>query len=164
VKLELKGKSRPKLQRFSSQEPTQLKMRFKVSNTVASNFNLVRQQTDTITRNLSRQNSGNQQHLLRKLYSNDMIGKAQTKVQRTTWRSLKLKKSKERIYIKEYRAGPMELEVSLMKKATFEMSESDILKTISSMGLALNDIDEAPLKQNALYLHNVFGDYDDVVM
>lgn len=50
-----------------------------------------------------------------------------------------------------------------MKKATFEMSESDTLKTISSMGLALNDIDEAPLKQNALYLNNVFGDYDDVV-
>jgi hypothetical protein len=57
----------------------------------------------------------------------------------------------------------LELEVSLINKATIEMDDSDILKTISSLGLLINSIDAAPIKLNALLLNNVFGDYDDVV-
>lgn len=43
------------------------------------------------------------------------------------------------------------------------MDESDIFKTISSLGLVISSIDEAPIKLNALVLKNVFGNYDDVV-
>lgn len=52
-----------------------------------------------------------------------------------------------------------------MNKATFESDkDSDIFKTISSLGLVISSIDEAPIKQNALVLKHVFGNYDDVVM
>lgn len=46
-----------------------------------------------------------------------------------------------------------------MNKATYQVDEeeSDILKTISSLGLVISSIDEAPIKLNALVLHNVFG-------
>jgi hypothetical protein len=37
------------------------------------------------------------------------------------------------------------------------------LKTISSLGLAISSIEEAPITLNALFLQNVFGDVDDVV-
>jgi hypothetical protein len=84
-------------------------------------------------------------------------------VQRATWKSQQFKKSTQRIYIKEYRASPLELEVSVMNKATFEMEDSDIFKTISSLGLVISNIDEAPIKLNALLLNNVFGNYEDVV-
>jgi vacuolar protein sorting-associated protein 13A/C len=51
-----------------------------------------------------------------------------------------------------------------MNKATFEVDEgSDIFKTISSLGLVISSIDEAPIKLNALILENVFGDQDDVI-
>ena len=103
---------------------------------------------------------------MRKLYSGNDLGGAQqqlTRVQRTTWRSQKFKQKARRIYIKEYSSSPLELEVSVMNKVTFEMKDADILKTISSLGLVFNTIDEAPIKLNALLLNNVFGDYDDVV-
>jgi hypothetical protein len=67
------------------------------------------------------------------------------------------------MYISEYKSSPVELEVSLMNKATFEMEDSDIIKTISSLGLMISTIDEAPIKLNALVLNHVFGNYDDVV-
>lgn len=50
-----------------------------------------------------------------------------------------------------------------MNKATFQFEESDIFKTISSLGLVISSIEEAPIKVNALLLHNIFGNYDDVV-
>lgn len=86
-----------------------------------------------------------------------------TKVRRQTWKSQKFTQNKKRIYIKEYRASPFEFEVSIINKATFKSEEQDIFKTISSLGLVISSIDEAPIKLNALLLNNVFGDYDDVV-
>ena len=50
-----------------------------------------------------------------------------------------------------------------MNTESFELEESDIFKTVSSLGLVISSIDEAPIKLNALVLGNVFGDYDDVV-
>lgn len=50
-----------------------------------------------------------------------------------------------------------------MNTGKFESEESDIFKTISSLGLVLNTIDEAPLRLNALFVGNVFGNYDDVI-
>lgn len=51
-----------------------------------------------------------------------------------------------------------------MNKATFEMEDdSDIFKTISSLGLVINNIDEAPIKINALVLENVFGEQSDII-
>lgn len=51
-----------------------------------------------------------------------------------------------RIYIKRYDAGPIEVEVSVMNKANFEMDDnSDIIKTISSLGLLISSIDQAPI-------------------
>lgn len=51
----------------------------------------------------------------------------------------------------------------MINKATYKNEESDYFKTISSLGLAISSIDEAPIKLNALLLNNVFGDYDDVI-
>lgn len=51
-----------------------------------------------------------------------------------------------------------------MNKANFEMEEDlDIFKTISSLGLVISSIDEAPIKLNALVLENVFGNQSDVI-
>ncbi len=50
-----------------------------------------------------------------------------------------------------------------MNTGSFESDDSDIFKTISSLGLVINSIDEAPIKLNALVLGNVFGNYDDVI-
>jgi hypothetical protein len=51
-----------------------------------------------------------------------------------------------RIYIKEYRSSPIELEVSLINRVSLEQEEeSGILKTISSLGLLISSIDEAPI-------------------
>jgi hypothetical protein len=48
--------------------------------------------------------------------------------------------------------------VSVMNKATFELDEDqDIFKTISSLGLVISSIDEAPIKLNALVVENIFG-------
>lgn len=75
------------------------------------------------------------------------------------WKDEEFKQATSRIYIKEYRGSPLELEVSLITKATFEIEEdSDIFKTISSLGLVLSSIEEAPIKINALVLENIFGD------
>lgn len=58
----------------------------------------------------------------------------------------------------------MELEISLINRvSTSKEEESGILKTISSLGLLISSIDEAPIQLNALILENVFGDYYDVV-
>jgi vacuolar protein sorting-associated protein 13A/C len=86
-----------------------------------------------------------------------------TMVQRANWRSEKFKHKSKRFYIKEYKGSPLEIELSIMNKGTFDMQDSDILRTISSLGLVLSSIDCAPVKVNALLLNNVFGDYDDVV-
>jgi vacuolar protein sorting-associated protein 13A/C len=37
------------------------------------------------------------------------------------------------------------------------------MKTVSSLGLVISSIEEAPIKLNALLLNNVFGDVDDVI-
>lgn len=51
-----------------------------------------------------------------------------------------------------------------MNKATFEMDEDqDIFKTISSLGLVISNIDEAPIKLNALVIENIFGNQVDVI-
>ena len=90
--------------------------------------------------------------------------RSHTKVHKDNWKSEEFQMQSQRIYIKEYRASPFEFEISVMNKATFEMDGSDVFKTISSLGLVINNIDEAPIKLNALVLRNVFGNYDDVVM
>lgn len=71
----------------------------------------------------------------------------------------------DRIYIKEYRASPIELEISLINRVTLEQEEDegDILKTISSLGLLISGFDEAPIKLNALIVENIFGDKTDVI-
>ena len=86
-----------------------------------------------------------------------------TKIHNDNWKSEEFDSAIKRIYIKEYKASPFEFVVSVMNKATFEMEESDIFKTVSSLGLVINSIDEAPIKLNALVLKNVFGNYNDVV-
>jgi len=83
-------------------------------------------------------------------------------VKRTHWKKEHFKQETNRIYIKEYRAGPVELEISLMNKATYEEENSDILKTISGLGITISNIDSAPIKLNALHLEHVFGNYNDV--
>jgi hypothetical protein len=58
----------------------------------------------------------------------------------------------------------VELEISLINRvSTSKEEESGILKTISSLGLLISSIDEAPIQLNALILENVFGDYYDVI-
>ena len=77
---------------------------------------------------------------------------------RETWKHEQFASSATRIYIKEYRASPLEFDVSVMNKATFELDEDqDIFKTISSLGLVISSIDEAPIKLNALVVENIFG-------
>lgn len=44
-----------------------------------------------------------------------------------------------------------------MNKGSIDTQDSDILRTISSLGLVFNSIDCAPIKVNALLLNNVFG-------
>ncbi len=58
----------------------------------------------------------------------------------------------------------MELEISIMNNDTFETKDSDVLKTISSLGLVISSIEEAPIKLNALVLGHVYGNYDDVIL
>eukprot|EP00347_Sterkiella_histriomuscorum_P000566 403375355 len=175
VKLNLSAKDkRSKFHRIQSQDQALLSRQLK-QRTIASSLNLNRGQSmhegksssgyyEGITSSLTKQKSS-RQDIMRKLHSQDFqILHQQTKVQRQNWKSEQFKQKSQRIYIKEYKAGPVELEVSLMNTESFELEESsDIFKTVSSLGLVISSIDEAPIKLNALVLENVFGEYDDVI-
>jgi hypothetical protein len=82
----------------------------------------------------------------------------EVKIHKDNWMEEKFKQPNSRVYIKAYRASPISFEVSIMNKANLEVEEeSDIIKTISSLGLVISSIDEAPIKLNALYVENIFG-------
>jgi len=77
---------------------------------------------------------------------------------RETWKHEEFAATDSRIYIKEYRSSPLEFDVSIMKKVSREAEEEqDIFRTISSLGLVISSIDEAPIRLNALVVENVFG-------
>jgi hypothetical protein len=118
--------------------------------------------------NSLRKKNTNQQHELniKKMREEQKITKGEEiRVKEAEdWKEEDFKVNKSRIYIREYRSSPVELEISLINRvSTSKEEESGILKTISSLGLLISSIDEAPIQLNALILENVFGDYYDVI-
>lgn len=81
------------------------------------------------------------------------------------WKEDEFQIASNRIYIKKYEASKIELEISLINRVSLqqEEEESDILKTISSLGLLISNFDEAPININAIEAENIFGDQTDVI-
>lgn len=81
------------------------------------------------------------------------------------WKKDNFQIASNRIYIKKYEASKIELEISLINRVSLqqEEEESDILKTISSLGLLISNFDEAPININAIEAENIFGDQTDVI-
>ena len=69
-----------------------------------------------------------------------------------------------KVYIKQYIGSPLKITVSLIKHGvTLEDSdERSFFKTISSLGLTISTFESAPITLNALKIHNVFGDSEEV--
>ena len=101
---------------------------------------------------------------LSKQYLVNNIKSEDIRVHKDDWLQEEFKQKSQKIYIKQYIAGPLEFEVSLMNKATYEVDkESHIFKIISSLGLVISSIDEAPIKLNSLTTHDIFGDQQQVI-
>jgi vacuolar protein sorting-associated protein 13A/C len=86
-------------------------------------------------------------------------------VHKDDWKKDDFQIASNRIYIKKYEASKLELEISLINRVSLqqEEEESDILKTISSLGLLISNFDEAPININAIEAENIFGDQTDVI-
>lgn len=100
--------------------------------------------------NSLRKKNTNQQHELniKKMREEQKITKGEEiRVKEAEdWKEEDFKVNKSRIYIREYRSSPVELEISLINRvSTSKEEESGILKTISSLGLLISSIDEAPI-------------------
>lgn len=82
----------------------------------------------------------------------------------SNWATQKIEKQ-QKVYVKNYNSGPVELEVSVLTRAKLaidsdqaEGSSSLSLKgKLQTFGLALSNVDSAPVRINAFTIENVLG-------
>ena len=78
------------------------------------------------------------------------------------WKNEEIVVSKQQIYIKYYNSSPLFLKISFYSTMKIE-SDTGFNNTLKRFGLALNTIEGAPIKINALELRDVVGTLNDIV-
>lgn len=71
------------------------------------------------------------------------------------------------LYIKEYRSSPLEIEVSFLTRVKMDIDLADkqfsLTDRLRVFGLALSNMDKAPLRLNSLNTANIFGTPNEII-
>ena len=78
------------------------------------------------------------------------------------WKTMEMLSSNKQIYIKSYSSSPLYLKISFYSTMKIE-SDASFNGIIKRFGLALNTIEGAPIKINALELKDVVGTSNDII-
>jgi len=85
----------------------------------------------------------------------------------SSWLNYEIDQNNRRLYIKEYKSSPIDIEVSLLTRVKMDVDggskEFSLKDKFRSFGLALSNMDEAPVRINSLALNNVFGTPNEIV-
>lgn len=75
--------------------------------------------------------------------------------------SYKIENKHKRLYIKEYRSGPLEIQVSFLTRVKMDIDLAEkkfsLKEKLKIFGLVLTNMDKASLRINSLAISNVFG-------
>jgi vacuolar protein sorting-associated protein 13A/C len=86
---------------------------------------------------------------------------------KSSWLNYKIENRNKGLYIKEYKSSPLEIEVSFLTRVKMDIDLADkqfsLKDKLRVFGLALSNMDKAPLRLNALAITNIFGTPNEIV-